>query len=109
MRSVMVGLAALAALWAGPAGATRICPDANGFWHPFACDLILPIDPDQPSHECSFETWWAWHSTGASSDELCDAYWNAEATAHAKMCFRLSAIDPKIGAQGYCAGTSAWP
>jgi hypothetical protein len=53
-----------AGLWTCPAGATQQCPDDEDAWHPNNCDLVLPIDPNQPHHECSFEAWWAWHTTG---------------------------------------------
>jgi hypothetical protein len=93
LNRLLLAAVAMAALWAAPAGATRICPDEAGVYSPMNCDLILPIDPNQISHECAFEDWWAWHTTGESDDPICNSFWDSELAQKTMLCRRLLAID----------------
>jgi hypothetical protein len=64
MRSILPCLAALTASWAGPAGATLICPDATGTYSPMNCDWIWPFEHPPGARECSFEDEFLWKKTG---------------------------------------------
>jgi hypothetical protein len=92
MRMTVLATAAMAA-WAGPAGATLICPDETGAYSPMNCDWLMPFEHPPGSHECNFEDEVQWRQTGQGSDPLCVAYWEREAAAEARLKEMLRRLD----------------
>jgi hypothetical protein len=61
------------------AGAVMLCQDDSGTYTPDACDLILPIDPNQRAIDCDFVTEWKWRTVGGGGDPRCVAYFETVA------------------------------
>jgi hypothetical protein len=82
---LLLAAAAMAALWARPAAAPLLCPDENGTYTPYACDLILPIEPDPQAVNCDSLAYIVWHSTGQGDNPVCVAYWEREQAADRRL------------------------
>jgi hypothetical protein len=70
---LLLATAAMAALWAWPAGALTLCPDEEGDYTPAACDLIWPFEPNPDRIECDDVEIYA-----GKADPICMEYWNRE-------------------------------
>src|SRR5918996_808417 len=72
MRMTVLATAAMAALWAWPAGALTLCPDKEGDYTHAACDLIWPFEPNPDRIECGDVIY------AGEADPICMDYWNRE-------------------------------